>query len=164
GGRDPLAVEAEGHARDAAGVADQGLTDRLAGGGIPQPHRPVVAGGRDRLAVRAECDAVDAAGVAGQGLADLLAGGGIPQPHRLVAATGGDHLSVAPERHAVDAAGVAAKRQDVVTRAQKPLLKRRPSLTGGRGPQTLKAKKQRQRLLVTVGCRLSSELAGCRQI
>src|SRR3989442_425643 len=80
-GGDRLAVRAERQAVEGAGVAGQGLADRLAGGGVPQPYRLVVASGGDRLAVRAERQAVDGAGVAGQGLADRLAGGGIPQPH-----------------------------------------------------------------------------------
>src|SRR5436190_3212625 len=44
----------------------QGLTDRFAGGGVPQAYRLVRPGGGNRLPIRAEGHAVGGAGVAGQ--------------------------------------------------------------------------------------------------
>ena len=83
------------------GVAGQRLADGLAGGGVPQPHRVVVAAGGDAGAVGAERHAVHRVGVAGQRLADGLAGVGVPQPHRVVVAAGGEPVPVGAERHAV---------------------------------------------------------------
>ena len=42
----PVPVGAERHTRHRAGVAGQGCADRLAGVGVPQPHRVVGAGAR----------------------------------------------------------------------------------------------------------------------
>ena len=61
-----------------------GCADGLAGGGVPQPHRLVVAAGDDALAVGAERHTEHRVGVAGERLADRLAGVRVPQPHRVV--------------------------------------------------------------------------------
>src|SRR3954467_12811452 len=60
-----------------------------AGGGVPQPHRPIVAGGGQQGPVGAECHVIHRVGVAGQRGAVGLAGGGGPQPHRHTGAGGG---------------------------------------------------------------------------
>ena len=69
-----------------------------AGGRIPQPHRPVLAGGGELPPVRAERHRVHRAVVAGEG-GLLGAGGRIPQPHRPVLAGGGELPPVRAERH-----------------------------------------------------------------
>ena len=53
-GYEPLPVGAERHAGHRAGVAVSGCADGLAGGGVPQPHRPVGAAGDEACAVGAE--------------------------------------------------------------------------------------------------------------
>ncbi len=94
----------------ALGVAGQRLADRLAGVGVPQPHRLVGTAGDDPVAVGAERHAGHRVGVAGQRLADRLAGVGVPHPHRLVGAAGDDAVAVGAERHAVHRVGVAGER------------------------------------------------------
>ena len=69
-----------------AGVAGERGADRLAGAGVPQPHRVVVAGGGQPVPVGAERHTATPAGVAGERGADRLAGVGVPQPHRVVVA------------------------------------------------------------------------------
>ena len=88
-----------------------GCADRLAGGGVPHPHRLVPAAGGDALAVGAERHAGHPVGVAGERRADRLAGGRVPQPHRLVDAAGGEPLAVGAERHAGHRVGVALQRR-----------------------------------------------------
>ena len=61
-----------------SGVAGQRLADRLAGVGVPQPHRLVVTAGDDARAVGAERHAGHRVGVAGQRLADRV--GRWPRP------------------------------------------------------------------------------------
>ena len=70
--------------RHRAGVAGERVADRLAGVGVPQPHRAVVAGAGQPVPVGAERHAGHRAGVAGERGADRLAGVGVPQPHRAV--------------------------------------------------------------------------------
>ena len=84
-----------------AGVAGQRRADRLAGGGVPQPHRLVSLPETMRLPSGLNATLNTAAGVAGQRRADRLAGVGVPQPHRLVAAAGDDAPAVGAERHTV---------------------------------------------------------------
>ena len=72
-----MPVRAERHPVHRAGVAGQRGADRLAGAGVPQPHRPVGAGRGQALAVGAERHPVHRAGVAG----DDLQGAG-PLDHR----------------------------------------------------------------------------------
>ena len=76
----------------------QGRPDGLAGGGVPEPRRLVLAAGEDGLAVGAERHGHDRALVR-QGRPDGLAGGGVPEPRRLVLAAGEDGLAVGAERH-----------------------------------------------------------------
>ena len=73
-----LAVRAERHRVDRAGVAGQGLPDRAAGGHVPQPDRVIAAAAGQGLAVRAERHRGDRAGVAGQRAA--RSGGRWPRP------------------------------------------------------------------------------------
>ena len=70
----------------------------LAGGRVPQPHRPVVAAAGQQPAVRGERHAIDPAGVAFEG-GGGLAGGRVPQPHRPVVAGAGQQPPVRGERH-----------------------------------------------------------------
>ena len=93
-----------------AGVAGEWGADRLAGVGVPQPHRLVVAGGGEAVPVGAERHTDHRAGVAGEGGADRLAGVGVPQPHRVVVAGGGQPVPVGAERHTAHRAGVAGER------------------------------------------------------
>ena len=79
---EPVPVGAERHADHRAGVAGEGCADRLAGVGVPQPHRLVVAGRGEPVPVGAERHPEHRAGVAGERCADRLAGVGVPQPHR----------------------------------------------------------------------------------
>ena len=81
---------------------------RGAGGRIPQPHRPVLAGGGELPPVRAERHRVHLPVVAGQGGLPG-AGGRIPQPHRPVLAGGGELPPVRAERHRVHPACVAGQ-------------------------------------------------------
>ena len=104
-----MPVGAERHTRHRVGVAGQGGADRLAGVGVPQPHRLVVAGGGQAVPVGAERHTVHRAGVAGEGGADRLAGVGVPQPHRRVVAGGGQAVPVGAERHTDHRVGVAGQ-------------------------------------------------------
>jgi hypothetical protein len=79
---------------------------RLAAGGIPQPHRPVVAGAGEPAAVGRKRHRAHPVGVAFQG-GGRLAAGGIPQPHRLVGAGAGEPAAVGRKRHRVHSEGVA---------------------------------------------------------
>ena len=87
-----------------------GVADRLAGVGVPQPHRGVVAGAGQPVPVGAERHTDHRAGVAGERVADRLAGVGVPQPHRAVAAGRGQPVPVGAERHTGHRAGVAGER------------------------------------------------------
>ena len=80
-----------------AGVAGEGGA-LLAGGRVPDPHRPVVAAGGQPGAVRGDRHRRHRAGVAGEGGA-LLAGGRVPDPHRPVVAAGGQPGAVRGDRH-----------------------------------------------------------------
>ena len=70
-----------------------GLADRAAGGGVPQPGRPVPAAGQDGAAVGAEGHAVDEVLVLHRP-ADRPAGRGVPEPCRVVLAAGEDGSNV----------------------------------------------------------------------
>ena len=61
-----------------------GVADRLAGVGVPQPHRVVGAGGGQPVPVGAERHTEHLARLPGERCADGLAGVGVPQPHRRV--------------------------------------------------------------------------------
>ena len=87
-----------------------GCADGLAGVGVPQPHRAVVAGGGQPVPVGAERHTEHRVGVAGERVADGLAGVGVPQPHRAVVAGGGQPVPVGAERHTAHRAGVAGER------------------------------------------------------
>ena len=50
----PVPVGAERHTAHRAGVAGERVAERLAGVGVPQPHRVVVAGGGQPVPVGAE--------------------------------------------------------------------------------------------------------------
>ena len=90
-----------------AGVAGEGGA-LLAGGRVPDPHRPVVAAGGQPGAVRGDRHRRHPAGVAGEGGA-LLAGGRVPDPHRPVVAGGGQPGAVRGDRHRRHRAGVAGE-------------------------------------------------------
>ena len=74
----------------------------LAGAGVPDLHRLIVAGGGDAASVGAERHAIDPVGVSLE-CERLLAGAGVPDLHRLIVAGGGDASPVGAERHAIDA-------------------------------------------------------------
>ena len=86
-----------------------GCADGLAGVGVPQPHRAVVAGGGQPVPVGAERHTAHRVGVAGERGADRLAGVGVPQPHRAVVAGGGQPVPVGAERHTGHPVGVAGE-------------------------------------------------------
>ena len=65
-----------------------------AGGGVPQSHRPVVAGRGKLRAVRAEGQVAHCVGMSGERLAELNSRRRIPDPDRTVPPTRGQHLSV----------------------------------------------------------------------
>jgi hypothetical protein len=83
----------------------------LAGGNVPQAHRPVVAARRQRQAVGREGQAKHRVGVPGQGPAKAglfrIPGDDFPEFNRPVIACGGQRLAVGGERHGVDRLGVA---------------------------------------------------------
>ena len=93
-----------------AGVAGERVADRLAGVGVPQPHRAVVAGGGQPVPVGAERHTEHRAGVAGERVADGWPVVGVPQPHRAVGAGRGQPVPVRAERHTGHRAGVAGER------------------------------------------------------
>ena len=75
----------------------------LAGAGVPDLDRLIVAGGGDAAAVGAERHASDEAGVSLE-REHLLAGAGVPDLDRPIVAGRGDAAAVGAERHAIDAA------------------------------------------------------------
>ena len=99
-GEDGLTVGAERHGSDTV-LMHEGLSDRLAGGGVPQSRRRVSAPGEHRLAVGAERHGIYHVLVR-EGGADEPAGGGIPEPRRVIGAAGEDGLAVGAERHVFD--------------------------------------------------------------
>src|SRR5262249_27014119 len=114
-----LAVGAEGHAFDIAGVALEG-GEFGAGAGVPQPHRIVQTAAGQALAVGAEGHAADRAGVALEG-GEVGASARMPQPQlcwerlplRTIAPTAtGQALAVGAEGHASDRAGVAVEGEE----------------------------------------------------
>ena len=100
GGGDPGAIRAEGQARDDGAVDVHRLPDRLPGGRVPHPDRPVHTGRGYAAAVRAERNRSHPVVVATQRLPDRLPGGGIPQPHGLVGNSRHDPGAVRAERRA----------------------------------------------------------------
>ena len=80
------------------------VADGLAGGGVPEPRRPVVAAGDEALAVGAERHGDRPSPGVAIGVADGLAGGGVPEPRRAVVAAGERALAVGAEGHARDLA------------------------------------------------------------
>src|SRR5438270_558539 len=91
------AVRAERHAIDPTGVAPEG-EQLLAGGAVPDLHRPVIAPRCQSLAVRAERHARDTTGMALE-RKQLLAGRAVPDLDRLVPAPRSEALAVRAERH-----------------------------------------------------------------
>ena len=91
-------------------MAGERVAEGLAGVGVPQPHRAVVAGAGQPVPVGAERHTPHRAGVAGERGADGLAGVGVPQPHRAVVAGAGQPVPVGAERHTAHRAGVAGER------------------------------------------------------
>ena len=81
----------------------QRRSDRLAGGGVPEPHRLVPACRRDGLTIGAEGHVEDLALMC-QRLADRLAGGGVPEPCRPVGAPRHKRLAIGAEGHGIDRA------------------------------------------------------------
>ena len=74
----------------------------LAGAGVPDLDRLIVAGRGDAASVGAERHAIDGAGVSLE-RERLLAGAGVPDLDRLIAAGRGDASTVGAERHAMTA-------------------------------------------------------------
>ena len=85
----------------------------LAGGHVPQPHRPVGAGGGQQRPSGLNATPVTASVWPVSGGAVGLAGGHVPQPHRPVRAGGGQQRAVRAERHPVHRVGVAGQRRAV---------------------------------------------------
>ena len=81
----PGAVRGDRHRPHPAGVAGEGGA-QLAGGRVPDPHRPVVAAAGQPGAVRGDRHRPHRAGVACVEGGALLAGGRVPDPHRPVVA------------------------------------------------------------------------------
>ena len=79
----------------------------LAGAGVPEPDRAVVAAGGHGGAVGMVGHREDRAGVAGKPVL-LLAGGGVPEPDRAVVAAGGQGGAVGMVGHGVHLADVTA--------------------------------------------------------
>ena len=65
-----MPVGAERHTAHRAGVAGERVADGLAGVGVPQPHRAVVAAGGEPVPVGAERHTAHRVGVAGERLAE----------------------------------------------------------------------------------------------
>ena len=82
------------------GVAGERCADRLAGVGVPQPHRVVPAGGGQAVPVGAERHTGHGLGVPGQGLV------GVPEPDGVVDAGGNESMPVGAERDAGQRVGV----------------------------------------------------------
>ena len=78
--------------------AGERVREGLAGGGVPEPHRVVVAG-RRRVRVPSGLNAtpLHLVRVSGEG-PRVLAGGGVPDLHRPVVAGGGEAGAVGAER------------------------------------------------------------------
>ena len=76
----------------AAVVAGEWFADLFAAGGVPQPHRAIVAGGGEQGAVGVERHRRHGVVVAGEWFTDLFAAGGVPQPHRAIVAGGGEQV------------------------------------------------------------------------
>ena len=102
-----MPVGAERHTPHPAGVAGERVADRLAGVGVPQPHRRVLAGRCQAVPVRAERHTHYQVAVAGERGADRFAGVGVPQPHRGVLAGRCQAVPVRAERHTFHRVGVA---------------------------------------------------------
>ena len=115
-GRDEASsVRAEPRGIDAIGMIREPGAE-LAGGGIPEPHRVVVAGG-DGLTGWAERHGVHGLVVARESEPEP-AGGGLPDPDGAVRVAGGDLPAIRAERHAVDASTlvIRARLRSVSTR------------------------------------------------
>src|SRR6516165_9212711 len=82
----------------------QGGSDRLAGVGVPQPRRPIVAPGEDAVAVGTEARGVDAALVAAEDDRWPVRVIGVPEPRRPVLAPDEHRLAIGAERYRVDVA------------------------------------------------------------
>ena len=105
-----MPVGAERHVEHITVVAGQWVADRLAGVGVPQPHRRIPAGAGQPVPVGAERHTAHRSLVAGQWGADRLAGVGVPQPHCLVVARAGQPVPVGAEGHIGHRVGVAGQR------------------------------------------------------